>query len=108
MILEVAILNVRRGEGPEFEEAFARAQAIIASDETIKRSPQLIQKIVRATLKGMKDIMADPAAAAVDFHQGDAGARGQGGFRHALLQALQSGRVWAPRSAQSTNRSTDG
>lgn len=31
MILEVAILNVRRGEGPEFEEAFARAQAIIAS-----------------------------------------------------------------------------
>ena len=39
------------------------AQAIIASDETIKKHPELIQKIVRATLKGMKDIMADPVVA---------------------------------------------
>src|SRR3984893_14904344 len=43
------------------------AQAIIASDETIQKNPQLIQKIVTATLKGMKDIMADPAGAAADF-----------------------------------------
>ena len=43
------------------------AQAIIASDDTIKKNPELIQRIVRATLKGMKDIMADPAAAAADF-----------------------------------------
>jgi NitT/TauT family transport system substrate-binding protein len=43
------------------------AQAIIASDDTIKNNPALIQKVVRATLKGMKDIMTDPAAAAVDF-----------------------------------------
>jgi NitT/TauT family transport system substrate-binding protein len=43
------------------------AQAIIASDETIKKNPQLIQKVVNATLKGMKDIMADPAGAAADF-----------------------------------------
>ena len=43
------------------------AQAIIASDDTIKHNPALIEKVVRATLKGMKDIMADPAAAAVDF-----------------------------------------
>ena len=43
------------------------AQAIIASDETIQKNPQLIQKVVTATLKGMKDIMADPAGAAVDF-----------------------------------------
>jgi NitT/TauT family transport system substrate-binding protein len=43
------------------------AQAIIASDETIAKNPQLIQKIVTATLKGMKDIMADPAGAAADF-----------------------------------------
>ncbi len=40
------------------------AQAIVASDETIKKNPQLIQKLVRATLKGMKDIMADPKEAA--------------------------------------------
>jgi len=43
------------------------AQAILASDETIQKNPQLIQKIVRATLKGMKDIMTDPASAAADF-----------------------------------------
>ena len=43
------------------------AQAIIASDETIKKNPELIQRVVRATLRGMKDIMADPAAAAADF-----------------------------------------
>jgi NitT/TauT family transport system substrate-binding protein len=43
------------------------AQAIIASDETIQKNPQLIQKIVRATLKGMKDIMADPVSTAADF-----------------------------------------
>jgi heme-degrading monooxygenase HmoA len=31
MILEVALLNVRSGEGPAFEQAFEQAQAIIAS-----------------------------------------------------------------------------
>jgi NitT/TauT family transport system substrate-binding protein len=43
------------------------AQAILASDETIAKNPQLIQKLVRATLKGMKDIMADPKAATVAY-----------------------------------------
>ena len=43
------------------------AQAIVASDETIQKNPELIRKIVRATLKGMKGIMDDPAAAAVDY-----------------------------------------
>ena len=43
------------------------AQAIIAADDTIAEQPELIGKLVRATLKGMKDIMADPAAAAVDY-----------------------------------------
>ena len=43
------------------------AQAILASDETIAKNLQLIQKLVRATLKGMKDIMADPKAAAVAY-----------------------------------------
>jgi heme-degrading monooxygenase HmoA len=31
MILELAILNVRPGQGPGFEEAFAQAQSIIAA-----------------------------------------------------------------------------
>jgi NitT/TauT family transport system substrate-binding protein len=43
------------------------AQAILASDDTIAKNPQLVQKLVRATLKGMKDIMANPKAAAVAY-----------------------------------------
>lgn len=43
------------------------AQAILASDETIEKRPDLIAKLVRATLRGMKDIMDDPAGAAVDY-----------------------------------------
>src|SRR5260370_25309783 len=43
------------------------AQAIIASDDTIKNNPALIEKVVRATLKRMKAIMGDPAAAADDL-----------------------------------------
>ncbi|WP_137893056.1 ABC transporter substrate-binding protein [Ramlibacter sp. 2FC] len=40
------------------------AQGILVSDETIQKNPQLVQKLVRATLKGMKDIMANPREAA--------------------------------------------
>ncbi len=40
------------------------AQAILAADDTIQQNPQLIQKLVRATLKGMRDIMANPKEAA--------------------------------------------
>lgn len=43
------------------------AQAILVSDETIKNDPELVGKLVRATLKGMKDIMTDPAGAAKDY-----------------------------------------
>jgi len=43
------------------------AQAILASDDTIQKNPQLLQKLVRATLKGMKDIMADPKGATVTY-----------------------------------------
>ncbi len=43
------------------------AQAILASDETIQKNPQLIQKLVRATLKGMKDIMTNPKEAAAAY-----------------------------------------
>ena len=45
------------------------AQAILVSDETIQKNPQLVQKLVRATVKGMKDIMADPKAASVAYVQ---------------------------------------
>ncbi len=43
------------------------AQAIVASDETIAKNPELVQKLVRATLKGMRDIMRDPKAASIAY-----------------------------------------
>ncbi len=52
---------------PADEHFKSMAQAIIASDSVIKSNPALIQKLVRATLKGMKDIMTDPDGAAKDY-----------------------------------------
>ncbi len=43
------------------------AQAIVASDDTIKTNPELLHKLVRATLKGMRAEMDDPAGAAHDY-----------------------------------------
>lgn len=43
------------------------AQAILASDKTIKERPKLVAGIVRATLKGLKFIMDDPDKAAVAY-----------------------------------------
>jgi len=43
------------------------AQAILASDETIEQNPELIRKLVRATLRGLRDIMTDPSGAAKDY-----------------------------------------
>ncbi len=43
------------------------AQVIIASDKMIKEKPELIQKLVRATLKGWQDIVKDPEGAAKDY-----------------------------------------
>lgn len=43
------------------------AQAILASDSVIKTKPDLIRLLVRATLHGMTDIMADPVGAAADY-----------------------------------------
>ncbi|MCC7166723.1 MAG: ABC transporter substrate-binding protein [Rhodospirillales bacterium] len=43
------------------------AQVIIASDEMIAKNPGMIRKFVKATLRGMKDVMDDPSKAAQDF-----------------------------------------
>ena len=43
------------------------AQAVAASDETIKEKPALVRAFVGAALHGMKDIMDDPNKAAADF-----------------------------------------
>ncbi len=43
------------------------AQAIGVSDQVIKERPELVRAVVKAALRGMKDIMDDPDAAARDF-----------------------------------------
>ena len=43
------------------------AQAILASDKVIKEQPELIAKLVRATLRGLNDIMEDPKGSAKSY-----------------------------------------
>ena len=43
------------------------AQAVAASDQTIKEKPELVRSFVKAALHGMRDIMDDPDKAAADF-----------------------------------------
>lgn len=50
------------------EQTFqSMAQAIIASERVIQENPELVQKLVRATLRGMQDIMEDPKAATAAY-----------------------------------------
>jgi NitT/TauT family transport system substrate-binding protein len=43
------------------------AQAVAASDDTIRNRPELVRAFVKAALHGMKDIMDDPDKSATDF-----------------------------------------
>lgn len=43
------------------------AQAILASDQTIAKRPAVVRSFVRATLRALRDIMADPDRAAADY-----------------------------------------
>jgi NitT/TauT family transport system substrate-binding protein len=43
------------------------AQGIGVSDQAIKQKPEVIRAIVKAALRGMKDIMDDPNKAAIDY-----------------------------------------
>lgn len=52
---------------PAYEYTKSMAQAILVSDEVIQKRPDLVRKIVRATLRGMRDIMTDPKAAVRDY-----------------------------------------
>ena len=52
----------------ESDQSFnSMAQVIIASDDTIKKRPELVRKVVRATLKGVRDIMTNPKGAIADY-----------------------------------------
>ena len=55
-------------------------QAILASDEMIAKRPELIQKLVRATLAGLADIMKDPKAVVPDFVAGSPTFKGREAF----------------------------
>ena len=43
------------------------AQVVVASDTVIKEQPELIRKLVRASLKGLKDIMDNPQGVVADY-----------------------------------------
>jgi NitT/TauT family transport system substrate-binding protein len=45
------------------------AQAIIASDDAIQNKPETVQKVVRATLRGLKFMMDDPKGSIDAFIQ---------------------------------------
>ncbi|RAI43820.1 ABC transporter substrate-binding protein [Rhodoplanes roseus] len=45
----------------------AMAQAMLASDDTIAKKPKVVEGFVRATLKAVRDIQADPKTAAADY-----------------------------------------
>jgi NitT/TauT family transport system substrate-binding protein len=62
------------------------AQAIGASDETIKNRPKLVRGFVRASLRGMRDIMQDPAAAAKDFVKAVPSWKGKVGYITAVFR----------------------
>ena len=49
---------------PTFGNFPTMAQAIIASDETIAKRPELLRALVKATLRGMEYVINDPAAGA--------------------------------------------
>jgi NitT/TauT family transport system substrate-binding protein len=52
---------------PAYQYFGSMAQAILVSDDTITKRPELIRGVVRATLHGLADIIADPKAAARDY-----------------------------------------
>jgi NitT/TauT family transport system substrate-binding protein len=43
------------------------AQVVVASDKAIQEQPDQIRRLVRATIRGVEAVMADPAVAARDY-----------------------------------------
>jgi NitT/TauT family transport system substrate-binding protein len=66
------------------------AQAIGASDTAIRDKPAVVRGVVRASLKGMKDIMTDPAGAAADFAKFVPGMTGKDDYIAAVFRYYAS------------------
>ncbi|MCY4066865.1 MAG: ABC transporter substrate-binding protein [Rhodospirillaceae bacterium] len=62
------------------------AQASLASDKLIAANPALIKKFVGAVLKGMKDVMDNPAGAAKDFAKAAPMWKGKEGYVTAVFK----------------------
>ncbi len=71
---------------PAFDYTKSMAQAILASDEVIQKHPELVRKLVRATLHGLRDIMADPKAVVDDYVAAVPGNKARRAF---VLESLQ-------------------
>jgi NitT/TauT family transport system substrate-binding protein len=56
------------------------AQAILASDEMIAKRPDLVRKLVRATLRGLEDVMKQGKAVAPDYVAGAPAFKGKEKF----------------------------
>ncbi len=52
---------------PQDQVFESMAQSIMASDDAIQNHPEVVRGVVQATLQGMRDIIADPHAAAATF-----------------------------------------
>lgn len=52
---------------PAHEYTQSMAQAIIATDEVIQKRPETVRKVVRATLRGLRDLMSNPKGAIPDY-----------------------------------------
>ncbi len=66
-IAEARATGVKLRIMPAYDYFGSMAQAILASDDTIQKRPELVRKVVRATLAGLRDVMTDPKAAARDY-----------------------------------------
>lgn len=68
-IAEAELAGAKVDVHPSGEYFPSMAQAILASDEAIKSKPELVQKVVRATLKGLKFMQDDPKGSVAAFVQ---------------------------------------
>ena len=68
-IAEVEATGAKVDVHPTDEFFPSMAQAILASDEAIKTKPETVQKVVRATLRGLKFMMDDPKGSVAAFVQ---------------------------------------
>jgi NitT/TauT family transport system substrate-binding protein len=61
------------------------AQAIIASDATIQKRPDLIRKLVRATVQGLADVMKEGKGVIPDYIKGAPGFKGREAFLEEVI-----------------------